>query len=437
MAASEIEVIPARHPLDAAVSVPGSKSITNRALILAAMAHGRSTINAALLSDDTRHMAAALATLGFAVAVDETGRRITVEGRGGAIPSTGADLYVGGAGTAMRFLAAFVTLGRGRFRIDGNQRMRMRPIGALLEALARLGVEARSERSDGCPPVIIDTTKAPCMGGVVTIDASLSSQFVSAILMPAPLWPGGLALTVIGETARPFIEMTTRLMERWGVHRTIDGDTIVVPGGQRYRNCDFTVEPDASSASYFAAAAALIGGTVTIRGLARDSVQGDIGIFAILARMGARVRWGSDFVQVTGTGQLTGVDVEMNAMPDMVPTLAAIAPFASSPTHIRKVGFIRYHESDRIRVLATELGRIGATVRELDDGLEIEPSALHSAAIETYDDHRIAMAFAVAGLRIAGMRIKYPGCVAKTYPEFFADLAALTRGAPPPGGLAN
>lgn len=425
MAASEIEIIPARYPLKAAVSVPGSKSITNRALILAAMAHGRSMIDEALLSDDTRHMATALGTLGFAVAVDETNRRITVEGRGGSIPSTSADLYVGGAGTAMRFLAAFVTLGRGRYRIDGNQRMRKRPIGALIDALSRLGVDAASERGDGCPPVIIDTTKAAFAGGVVTIDASLSSQFVSALLMPAPLWPEGLRLTVIGETARPFIEMTIRLMDRWGARSSIDGGTIVVPGGQRYRNCGFTVEPDASSASYFAAAAALAGGTVTIRGLARDSVQGDIGMFALLERMGARVRWGADFVEVTGTGQLTGVDVEMNGMPDMVPTLAAIAPFASSPTRIRKVGFIRYHESDRIRALATELGRIGARVREFDDGLEIEPSLLHPAAIETYDDHRIAMAFAIAGLKLAGVRIKDPGCVAKTYPEFFADLASV------------
>jgi 3-phosphoshikimate 1-carboxyvinyltransferase len=427
VAASEIEIISARYPLKAAVSVPGSKSITNRALILAAIAHGRSTIDAALLSDDTRHMAAALATLGFTVAIDEAHRRITVEGRGGAIPSTQADLYVGGAGTAMRFLAAFVTLGRGRYRIDGNQRMRTRPIGALVDALSRLGVDAASERGDGCPPVTIDVSKVAFAGGAATIDASLSSQFVSALLIPAPLWPAGLRLTVVGETARPFIEMTIRLMERWGAHSTIEGGTIVVPGGQRYRNGGFTVEPDASSASYFAAAAALVGGTVTIRGLARDSVQGDIAIFALLERMGARVRWGAGFVEVTRAGQLTGVDVEMNGMPDMVPTLAAIAPFASSRTRIRKVGFIRYHESDRIRALATELGRIGARVREFDDGLEIEPSALHSAAIETYDDHRIAMAFAIAGLKLGGVRIKDPGCVAKTYPEFFADLASVVN----------
>jgi 3-phosphoshikimate 1-carboxyvinyltransferase len=200
-----------------------------------------------------------------------------------------------------------------------------------------------------------------------------------------------------------------------------------VPGGQRYRSCNFTVEPDASSASYFAAAAALVGGRVTLAGFARDSVQGDLGVLDILQRMGATVAWNADSVTITGGEQLAGVDVAMNSMPDMVPTIAAIAPFAASPTRIRKVGFIRHHESDRIRAIATELRRIGARVEEFDDGLGIAPSTLHPALIETYDDHRIAMAFAITGLKIAGMRISNPGCVAKTYPQFFHDLAALSR----------
>ncbi|MGO9265703.1 MAG: 3-phosphoshikimate 1-carboxyvinyltransferase [Candidatus Binataceae bacterium] len=419
-----IEIISSSRPLDATITPPGSKSITNRALLLVAMAHGRSRISGALLSDDTRRMAAALTALGFELAVDEPGRLITVVGQGGNIPAAGASLDAGNAGTAMRFLAGFVTLGRGRFRIDGSARMRERPIAALLDALRALGVAASSETGNDCPPIMIDTSSAPFAGGAATIDATLSSQFVSALLMPAPLWRDGLRLTVVGETARPFIDMTLRLMAHWGASSSFTGDLIVVPGGQRYHPMDFAVEPDASGASYFAAAAA-VGGTVTLRGLRQESVQGDTEFFAILEKMGARVTWHPDRVEVTGTGALRGVDVAMNAMPDMVPTLAAIAPFASTPTRIRGVGFIRHHESDRIAALATELRRLGAAVEEYEDGLGIAPSPLHGATVATYDDHRIAMAFAVVGLKVAGVRISNPGCVAKTYPDFFRDLATL------------
>ncbi|HKV56070.1 MAG TPA: 3-phosphoshikimate 1-carboxyvinyltransferase [Candidatus Binataceae bacterium] len=422
---AEIEIVPLDHPLDARVRVPGSKSITNRALLLAAMAGGRSRLREVLLSDDTERMIAALQALGFKVEVDGPARTITLEGLGGTIPADEANLDIGGAGTAMRFLAGFLTLGRARFVLDGNARMRQRPIAGLLEAMTALGLAARSLNHDGCPPVVIDTTSTSFRGGEAAIDASLSSQFVSALLMPAPLWPEGLKLGVQGEAARPFIEMTLRLMERWGAQSRVDGETIIVAGGQRYNSMDFEVEPDATSASYFAAAAALAGGTLTIQGLARDSVQGDVGFFAILEQMGVRVRWTADGVEISGSGRLHGVDVAMNSMPDVVPTLAAIAPFADSPTRIRKVGFIRHHESDRIRALAVELDRLGVPVREFDDGLEIIPAPLRPAAVETYDDHRIAMAFAVAGLKSGGIRIKDPACVAKTYPEFFEDLAKL------------
>jgi 3-phosphoshikimate 1-carboxyvinyltransferase len=389
------------------------------------MADGISVIDSVLLSDDTCSMIAALRTLGLDVEVDVTNRIITVHGRGGVIPATSANLDIGGAGTAMRFLAGFLTLGHGRFRIDGNPRMRQRPIDALLTALRQLGIEAGAENSNGCPPVVIDTARAALVGDEVSIDASLSSQFVSALLMPAPLWPHGLKLRVNGEAARPFINMTRELMKRWGAGTSCDGNRIIVPGGQRYHPTKFAVEADATSASYFAAAAALVGGKVTICGLARDSVQGDLGFLQILEQMGARVRWTRDAAEVVGSGRLAGVDVAMNTMPDVVATLAAIAPFASSPTRIRKVGFIRHHESDRIHALAAELARLGAAVREFDDGLEILPSPLHQAAVETYGDHRIAMAFAVAGLKLAGVKINNPGCVAKTYPEFFEHLSSL------------
>jgi 3-phosphoshikimate 1-carboxyvinyltransferase len=424
--ADEIEIVPINHPLDATLTPPGSKSITNRALLLGAMAPGPSTIEGALFSDDTHQMIRALGQLGFTLEADEPRGRITIAGTGGTIPAAGANLSVGGAGTAMRFLAAFVTLGHGRFRIDGNERMRERPIGELLDTLTALGARAISESGNRCPPVVIERGPDPFAGGKAAIDASVSSQFVSALLMPAPLWRNGLELRVSGETARPFIEMTLRLMETRGASSRVAGDTIIVPGGQSYRAGRFAVEPDASAASYFAAAAALIGGTVRIRGLDFGSVQGDIAFIQVLRKMGAEVRSASGEIAITGRGQLTGIDVAMNAMPDMVPTLAALAPFAASPTRIRAVGFIRHHESDRLRAIATELTRIGSKVREFDDGLLIEPAApARPAAIETYDDHRIAMAFAIAGLKLPGLRINNPGCVAKTYPNFFADLARL------------
>ena len=424
----EIEIKPLRRRIKAEVRVPGSKSITNRALLIAAMAPGRSELDGALFSDDTRYMIGALERLGFAIEADQASKHIAIEGRGGDIPAQNADLFVGGAGTAMRFLAGFVTLGRGRFRLDGNARMRARPIGELIDALGELGVSARTELSNGCPPVVIDMSDGAFEGGSCSIDASRSSQFVSALLLPAPLWPKGLTLKVAGEAGKPFIDMTLRLMAKWGAQSRAERDTIVVSGGQSYAPRRFVVEGDASGASYFAAAAMLCGGTVRIQNLAADSVQGDAAFLDLLERMGAKLVRRRGSVEIRGEGRFAGVDADMSAMPDMVPTLAAIAPFADSPTRIRNVAFIRHHESDRLHALATELRRLGATVQESEDGLALEPSGLKPAAIETYDDHRIAMAFAVVGLRLPGVRITNPGCVAKTYPNFFSDLAALSIG---------
>jgi 3-phosphoshikimate 1-carboxyvinyltransferase len=422
----QIEIVPVTKPLAAAITVPGSKSITNRALLIAAMAEGRSIIDNVLFSDDTARMLEALKQLGFQITIEESEKRVTLNGIGGQIPSSSGDLAIGGAGTAMRFLIPFLTLGRGKFRIDGNKRMRERPIGPLLDAMQRLGASVYSERDNRCPPVVADS-RSLFRGGATHVDARMSSQFVSAMLMPAPLWPDGLVLRVAGDTARPFVEMTLRIMETWGVKWNIDADTITIPGGQAYRARRFAVEPDASSASYFAAAAALCGGTVTLRGISANSVQGDIAFLTVLQQMGARVKWNTDSVEVSGAGQLRGVDVAMNGMPDMVATLAAIAPFATSVTRIRKVDFIRHHESDRLRAIAAELRRLGASVTDLEDGLEILPSRLTGASIETYDDHRIAMAFSMVGLRIPGVKIQNPGCVAKTFPDFFAMLADLAN----------
>jgi len=421
----EIEIKPLGPPIAAEVRVPGSKSITNRALLIAAMAPGCSELDGALFSDDTRYMIGALQQLGFVVEADEARERIVVEGRGGEIPAHSADLFVGGAGTAMRFLAGFLTLGRGRFRLDGNARMRARPIGEMIDSLRELGVNAYTELGNQCPPIVVDMSHAGFEGGSCSVDASRSSQFVSGLLLPAPLWPHGLTLKVSGAAGKPFVEMTLKLMAAWGARSRTEGDSIIVPGGQKYVPREFAIEVDASNASYFAAAAVLCGGTVQIRNFAADSVQGDAAFLELLERMGAKLIRHPGSVEVQGTGHFAGVDADMSAMPDMVPTLAALAPFANSPTRISNVGFIRHHESDRLRAIATELKRLGTSVQELEDGLVIEPSALRPAVIETYDDHRIAMAFAVVGLKLAGVRIRNPGCVAKTYPNFFRELAAL------------
>ena len=421
----QVEIKPLLGRLAATVRVPGSKSITNRTLLMAALADGRSIIESALVSDDTRYMIAALQTLGYSISLEEQAGRIVMEGHGGVIPADAADLFVGGSGTAMRFLAGFLTLGHGRYRLDGNSRMRQRPIGDLIEALRNLGLAIHCETDNGCPPLVIQAREA-FQGGETVVDASLSSQFVSALLLPAPVWKNGLRLKFTGSAGMPFITMTINLMERAGIKGiAADNNSIVVPGGQSYQAGCFVVEADASSASYFAAAALLCGGKVELKNLGRDSVQGDVQFLSVLKRMGARVNWRRGSVVVEGPAQFAGLDIDMHTMPDMVPTLAVLAPFASSPTRIRSVAFIRHHESDRIHALAMELARLRVKVVEHEDGLEIEPTRPAPAAIETYDDHRIAMSFAIMGLKTPGIRIKDPGCVSKTYPHFFVDLAAL------------
>ncbi len=386
-------------------------------------------IEGALASDDTRYLAEALRALGLRLEVDEAHGRIAVEGHGGKIPAKSAELFVGNAGTAMRFLAGMLMLSQGRFRLDGSPRMRERPMGGLLEALVSLGVDARSERGNGCPPVTIDTqASGPAVGGETEVPATISSQFVSALLMPAPLLPRGLTIRLSGSpVARPFITMTLRMMAQWNaLSHQPDPATIVIPGAQSYAPQSYRVEPDATAATYFWATAALVGGRVEVSGLSRESVQGDVAFAGVLEQMGAQVKWGPDFIAVSREGRaLRGVDVAMDTMPDTVATLAAIASFAESPTRIRGVGFIRHHESDRLRALATELRRLGGDVEEFDDGLLIRPAALHGASVETYEDHRIAMAFSLVGLKIEGVRIKNPGCVAKTFPDFFTRLASL------------
>jgi 3-phosphoshikimate 1-carboxyvinyltransferase len=423
----EIAIQPFAHPPDATVGVPGSKSITNRALLLAALADGTSVLEGALASDDTRYMAAALGRLGAGVVESDTGTHFEVSGRGGHWAVGEADLFVGNAGTAMRFLVAALALGRGVYRIDGSARMRERPIQDLVDALAALGVRAACELGTGCPPVRVEADGL--QGGEVSLRAERSSQFLSALLQVAPYARRDVTITVEGTLiARPYVDMTIGVMRAFGASVERDGyRSFHVPGGQRYGARTFAVEPDASSAHYFLAAAALTGGRVRVPGLSRRSLQGDVRFADLLAAMGARVVWHDDAIEVAGCGHLSGIDADLNDISDTAPTLAALAPFATGPVRIRNVAHLRWQESDRIGNVATELARLGVRVRELPDGLEIEPSEIAPAAVETYDDHRLAMSFALIGLRVKGIRIKDPGCVAKTFPDYFARLERLRR----------
>lgn len=417
-------VHPPAAPVNATVTVPGSKSLTNRALLLAALATGRSVIRAPLFSDDTTHMLNALQQLG--VQVDVQAEQIAIDGLGGNWRPTEATLYAGNAGTVARFLTAALALSPHRYRLDGNERMRMRPIGPLLDGLRQLGVTVVDRNGNGCLPIEL---QGPLRPGDVTLDAGVSSQFVSALLMALPLVDGPSRLRLAERApAEPYIAMTLQAMADFGVtppQKTPDGYAIT--GGQRYRATDYLIEPDASSASYFWAAAAVTGGAVTVRGITRASLQGDARFVDVLAEMGCRVESSDEGMTVYGPagGVLRGIDVDLNAMSDMTPTLAAIAPYADGPVRIRNVGHIRVQESDRLHALATELSRLGIKVEEGDDWLVVHPGRPQPGRVRTYDDHRLAMAFAVLSLRAPGIEIDDPLCVAKTVPDFFERLQAI------------
>jgi 3-phosphoshikimate 1-carboxyvinyltransferase len=428
MTIAALEIQPLSRPPDATVTVPGSKSISNRALLLAGMADGESVLDGALFSDDTRYMAEALRKIGARVDTDEERARLRVVGCGGKWPVANADLFVGNAGTAMRFLVAALCLGKGRYRIDGSPRMRQRPIGDLVDSLRDLGAVVEYQGSGGCPPVIIDADGLE--GGSAEIDASRSSQFLSALLQVAPRARRDVELELrAGIVSRPYVDMTLAVMKAFGVEAESDetGRCFRVRGGQNYRARRYRIEPDASSAHYFLAAAALTGGSVRIEGLGRDSLQGDVRFADVLAQMGATVEWSDDAVRVRGPQQLSGIDIDMNQISDTAPTLAVLGAFASGPVHLRNVEHLRWQESDRLHAVATELQRLGVAVEEGRDGLRVQPSRIRPATVQTYDDHRIAMSFALVGLVVPGVRICDPECVAKTFPDYFERLERLRR----------
>ena len=427
--ADVLELAPVTRPVVGTARVPGSKSITNRALLIAALADGPSTLTGALFSDDTRYMAAALNQLGIQVVGDEIAASFTVQGGAGVIPATSADLFVGNSGTSMRFLAAAVALGHGTYRLDGVPRMRERPIQPLLEALNQLGADAVSEAGNGCPPVRI--VAGGLRGGQATMAGNLSSQYLTGLLMAAPYAREGVTISIEGElVSTPYIEITVDVMDAFGVEAEIDTEgwrRFHVAPGQRYRGRIYHIEPDASNASYFFAAAAITGGEVRVEGLGIDALQGDLDFVDVLEAMGAEVAMSEGETVVRGPrdGVLRGGDFDFSAIPDTAQTLAAIAPFADGPVTIRGIAHNRLKETDRIAAVARELRKLGQEVEELPDGMTIHPRPIIPADIETYDDHRMAMSFGVLALRAPGVRILDPECVAKTFPDYFDRLIAI------------
>lgn len=424
---NDVRIHPAGR-LTGIVDLPGSKSLTNRYLICTALAAGRSVLHGASLSDDAQAMLAGLDQLGIRTEVRPTRHEIVVHGCNGNPVGDDVEVDVGPAGTAMRFLTALACLGFGRRRLDGSARMRQRPIGDLVAALTGLGAQIGYEGMTGYPPVTV--LARGLAGGEVAFDTPPSSQFLSALLMVAPYATHDVLIRVEGELPSwPYIELTIAAMRTLGVELLeAGGQRFVVPALQRYRCGDYAIEPDASAATYFWAAAAITGGRMRVNGLTRASRQGDVRFVDVLARMGCTVHEGATSLEVAAPagGRLVGITVDLNDMPDTVQTLAVIALFAAGPTDIGNVANLRIKETDRIAALACELTRLGARVETRADGLIIHPPAqISPAAIQTHEDHRMAMSFAVAGLAVDGLMITDAGCVSKSFPGFFEMLGRL------------
>jgi 3-phosphoshikimate 1-carboxyvinyltransferase len=419
-----LEVQPVEGPLAATVRPPGSKSITNRALVCAALADGESVLAGVLTADDTEAMLDCLRGLGVPIRVDAAAAQVTVRGVAGRPPVSGALLDARLSGTTSRFVAPVAALSGGTVVLDGAPPLRARPMGDLLDALEALGAEVDPLGEPGHLPVQIDGRQV--RGGTVSVAGDVSSQFLSGLLLSGPCLPRGLEVEVTTPlVSRPYVDMTLRVMEDFGA-RVEEGGSRLAVAATGYRAVErYAVEPDASAASYFLAAAAICGGRVRVEGLGTRSVQGDVAFVDVLERMGAEVERGPDHLEVRGTGRLRGVEVDLADCSDTAQTLAAVAPFADGPTVVRGIGFIRRKETDRIAAVVTELRRLGVDATEDPDGFTVHPGPLHGGVVRTYDDHRMAMSMALVGLRVPGVLIADPGCVAKTYPGYWRDLEAL------------
>lgn len=420
-----IEIKVANRPVNASIRPPGSKSLTNRALPIAAMANGRTVLTGGLESDDTRVMIESLEKLGVKVQHFPDDHRLIVDGLGGEFKNDSAEMFIGNSGTTIRFLTAMLGFAGGKFTLDGVPRMRERPIGPLVAALNDLGANVVAESAGGCPPVKIESDRLT--GGNVKISGNVSSQYLSGLMMGSPLASNDVVIEIDGPLiSKPYVEMTRSVMKSFGVtcNASDELDRFEIPSGQAYQGREYEIEPDASAASYFWATAAILGGTATVIGLNKSSLQGDVGFVNCLELMGCKVVWGENEISVTGPAK-KGIDIDMSDVSDTVQTLSAVALFVQGTTIVRNVAHNRVKETDRIGNLVIELRKFGVKVDEHEDGLSIHPGPLNGAEIETYDDHRMAMSLALVGLKQPGVKIKDPGCVSKTYPNYFSDLKSF------------
>ncbi len=430
-------------PISAEITPPGSKSITNRALVIAAIAKGESILSGALASEDTLMMMNSLQKMNVALEHSPENAEIRIQGAGGPfeIPDNETtELFCGNSGTTIRFLTAMCANSKGIFHLDGVERMRQRPLGDLIDGLRQLGVSIKSDQGNDCPPVILSANGIS--GGAAKIHGNVSSQFLSGLLMAAPYAKNETTISVVGDlVSRPYIDMTIAVMKAFGaeiyeMESQNHSEVFRIPPNQKYYGRKYVVEPDASAASYFFAAAAVAGGEVFVRNLSRESLQGDVKFCDCLEKMGCRIEYLPNGIRASRNPDLSlhGIDVDMHFISDTAQTLSAVALFADSPTTIRNVANMRVKETDRIHAVVAELRKFGVRVDEFDDGMTIYPISSiaadqipSSVKIETYRDHRMAMSFAVAGLKIPGVTILDPDCTSKTYPNFFEDLKSVCK----------
>ncbi|MDF1593437.1 MAG: 3-phosphoshikimate 1-carboxyvinyltransferase [Desulfobacterales bacterium] len=409
---------------DTTISVPGSKSYTHRILIAAALSDGVCRIENSLRSEDTLLTLKALRQMG--VVIEEFRDCLLVHGNAGALAACSEPIYLGNSGTSMRLLTALAALGRGTYRLTGTPRMQQRPIQDLMDGLNQINVKVQSVNADGCPP--IDVAGGRISGGRVRLNCGKSSQYLSALLLTAPYTTYGVEIRVTeGPVSKPYIDMTVAVMEKLGVAIERDGyRRFSVKGGQIYRAGTYVVEPDASQAGYFWAASAITGASIMVKGILKDSRQGDVRFTRLLKEMGCEIMEESDAMGIRG-GPLNAIQTDMADMPDLVPTLAVVAAFAKGTTVIRNVAHLKVKESDRLAAVVAELTKMGISAKATDNDLMVTGGSPRGATIETHDDHRIAMSFALAGLKIPGMIILDETCVEKSFPEFWQVLAQLYR----------
>ena len=428
-------------PINWTVTVPGSKSMTNRALLMAALSDGETELSGVLFSDDSRYFISALQSLGFETKVDEKGKKVTVKGENGRIPKKEAEIYVGSAGTAARFLTAMLGMSDGIYTIQASEQMKKRPMKDLFLLLKQAGAGIEYLEKEGYLPIKITGRKANNVNDktepekieqklTVQLDISKSTQFLSAMLLISPMIEEGLYIEITSEkTDGSYIKITRGMMEEWGVTSLFDGRNYEVSAGASYHMKHYIVEPDMSAACYFYGAAAITGGLALVRNVHMDNSQGDRKFLEVLERIGCSVTDSEEGIVVEGPadGKISGIDIDMNDFSDQTMTLAAMAPFASEKVHISHIGHIRLQESDRIHAIVTELTRVGIHCEETEDSITVYPGKPHAALIETYEDHRMAMAFSLIGLKTEGIVIQNPMCCRKTFENYFELLTELTE----------